>query len=220
MKFCFKFFLFIFFVSQPLMSAESAGKYLIKTKGLVIGDLEWKIITNQNIYKTSISLKHRSFLTIFYKFQGEYESNGKIIENNLVPEKYLQNWVTNSKKRKVEIFFKDEKIKKIILDPLEKEFARVEYKKLYKYKDPLTSFTNILLNGKPNNTIDGRRIYLLFPTKTNSGEKILVKEYKNIWADHKRNDLEYLEIFKDKKSILPKKINIKFKGYVFSLIKT
>ena len=201
------------------MSAELGARYIVKTKGLVIGDLEWKITSNQTNYSTSINLKHRGFLKIFYEFQGEYSSSGKIKDDYLIPEKYFQNWVTNTKKRKVEIIFEDEKIKKLILDPLEKEFARVEYKKLYKYKDPLASFVGILLNNKPSHTIDGRRIYLLLPKKTNYGEKILIKEYKNIWADHKRNDLEYLEIFKDKNSVLPKKIDIKFKGYVFSLTK-
>ena len=49
--------------------------------------------------------------------------------------------------------------------------------------------------------------------------KISIENFQNIWADHKRNDLNYLEVFSKEDSILPEKINIKFKGSIFSLIK-
>ena len=53
----------------------------------------------------------------------------------------------------------------------------------------------------------------------NNSTKIIIEKYQNLWADHKRNDLEFIEIFAKDKDGLPQKINIKFKGSVFSLIK-
>ena len=85
--------------------------------------------------------------------------------------------------------------------------------------DPITSFTNILINPVPQKTIDGRRLYTLFPEKIESHLKIYINEFANIWADHKRNDLEYLEVERGKKNILPEKIIIKFKGSLFYLKK-
>ena len=76
-----------------------------------------------------------------------------------------------------------------------------------------------MLGGGSSYTIDGRRVYLLAPSKTKMGQNILIKEYVNMWADHKRNDLEYLEFYKKDKSLLPSKINIGFKGSVFYLNK-
>ena len=53
-------------------------------------------------------------------------------------------------------------------------------------------------------------------------KKILIKKYKNIWADHSRNDLEYI-YFEQKKQIkkelFPDNIKIKNKGLVFKLTK-
>ena len=220
MKLYFSFFIFfVFFASSTLMSKEISAEYNVKTKGLSIGTLIWKIETNEQSYKTLIDLKHRGFITAFYKFKGDYVASGSIIGGSLYPKKYTQNWVTNSKKRKITILFENKKIKSLTMKPVETELPRIEYKKLNEYKDPLSSFLNIILNNSPSYTIDGRRAYLLFPEEKEGVKKILIKEYKNIWADHKRNDLEYLQIFKDENSILPKKIDIKFKGSVFSLIK-
>ena len=220
MKLYFSFFIFfVFFASSTLMSKEISAEYNVKTKGLSIGTLIWKIETNEQSYKTLIDLKHRGFITAFYKFKGDYVANGSIIGGNLYPKKYTQNWVTNSKKRKITILFENKKIKSLTMKPVETEVPRIEYEKLNGYKDPLSSFLVIILNNSSSYTIDGRRTYLLFPEEKKGGKKILIKEYKNIWADHKRNDLEYLQIFKDESSVLPKKINIKFKGSVFSLIK-
>ena len=119
----------------------------------------------------------------------------------------------------VNIFFEDFKIKNLHINPNESEVARVDLKKLKNYKDPLTSFLNILINSESTNTIDGRRIYTLSPDKNKLSIKILIKNYKNLWADHKRNELEYLEFFREEKKLLPVKIKIKFKGRIFSLIK-
>lgn len=126
----------------------------------------------------------------------------------------------NQKKEKVvKIIYKNSKIEKLTLSPNEKEKERINYKKLQNYNDPITSFLNILFNQKPSYTIDGRRAYLLNPIQKEQSIKISIKEYINIWADHKRNDLEYIEIFVEKDLSLPKKINIMFRGSVFSLNK-
>ena len=60
------------------------------------------------------------------------------------------------------------------------------------------------------------------PAIKKNGKKLEIKDYTNIWADHKRNDLEYIEIFQEKASgsfMMPHKIKIKFDGMVFVLTK-
>ena len=138
----------------------------------------------------------------------------------LFPQEYSQVWKTKSKKREVEIFFENKKISKLILQPIEKEVARIDYFNLVDYMDPLSSFLNILINNSPSKTIDGRRTYTLNPSKNLKKNRILINNYNNIWADHKRNDLEYVEIFTNKAvSLLPPKVKIRFKDIVFELIK-
>ena len=66
----------------------------------------------------------------------------------------------------------------------------------------------------------GRRIYSM---KKNSKEdnlnkvSIEIKEYKNIWADHDRNDLKKIEFFLEDNNFLPLSINIFYKKRVFKL---
>ena len=134
-------------------------------------------------------------------------------------KEYYQYWKTKKKEKIVNIIFKNKKIIKMEIFPTEIELPRIEYKKIQGHNDPLTSFLNILLNQKPAQTIDGRRIYLLNPVKKEGGMKIQIKDYTNIWTDHKRNDLEYIEVFLDKNHLLPRKINIMFKGSIFYLDK-
>ena len=81
----------------------------------------------------------------------------------------------------------------------------------------LTYTGNAIDVGANTLTIDGRRAYLLSPMKKNNSIFVLVKNYKNLWADHKRNDLEYIEFIKEDGFLFPKNINIMFKGGVFSL---
>ena len=217
MKLFFNCFLIVFISTQALLAKDVSGDYTIKTKGVSIGILSWKLNISENKYKTSIELKNKGFLSGFYKFSGSYSARGKILKNNFFPEKYIQSWETSNKKRYVELSFKNNLVKNLILRPKEKEFARIEYKKLENYKDPLSSFISVLLTGKKSYTIDGRRAYLLSPNK--GGDRILIKKYINIWADHKRNDLDYLEMKRGEKNILPEKIVIKFKGSLFYLKK-
>ena len=88
------------------------------------------------------------------------------------------------------------------------------------YTDPLSSFLNIIINRSSSKTIDGRRAYTLKYNEDLNKNKILIENYNNIWADHKRNDLDYIEIYKHKEvSLLPHKVKIKFKNILFVLTK-
>ena len=217
MKLFFSFFLVVFISTQTLLSREILKEYSIQTKGVTIGSLTWVLKITENKYQISVNLKNKGLLSRFYRFSGSYEALGIIKKNRLFPTRYVQNWQTSNKKKYVELKFKDSVLENMVLNPKETEFARIQYKKLEGYKDPLSSILSILLTKAQSYTIDGRRTYLLLPS--NEGNKILVKEYVNIWADHKRNDLEYLEIYQDEKKILPEKIIIKFKGSLFYLKK-
>ena len=218
MKWCFKLLLLIFF-SSAAYSKNIEATYTVKGKGVPIGILKWELEIKNGFYKTFIYLKSTGATSLIYNFNGSYSSTGREVNGYFTPSLYKQRWVTKKKVREVEIIFENFKIKNLNLKPKEKEYSRINYLNLENFNDPLTSFINILLNEKPFRTIDGRRTYSLNPIKKPSFTKILINDYKNIWADHKRNDLEYLEFYKDKKNLLPKKINIKFKGSLFSLIK-
>ena len=104
---------------------------------------------------------------------------------------------------------------------------RIEYIGIKNHFDPLSSFLNLLIGNIKSQTIDGRRVYSLVVDKNNTEDtiitkKILVKDYVNIWTDHKRKDLEYIEIVQqiDENIIsMPLIIKIKFKGFLFKLKK-
>ena len=57
--------------------------------------------------------------------------------------------------------------------------------------------------------------------KNDTGKKtILIKDYLNIWADHNRNDLKFIEFEQQLDSndfVLPQKIKIGYRGVVFNL---
>ena len=90
---------------------------------------------------------------------------------------------------------------------------------MYLYFDPITSFINILNGRDEAKTVDGRRVYTLKKIE-GEGESIVlkIKNYKNIWADHKKNDLKKIEFFIGD-DLLPNKIFIYFKERVFKLEK-
>jgi hypothetical protein len=125
----------------------------------------------------------------------------------------------------VEITFDNHSIIGLEIIPREKERARVEYAKIENHFDPLSSFLNILTGKEKSKTIDGRRVYSMVVEKQNDYEakgtkKILIEDYVNIWADHKRNDLEYVEIkqeYGEGVFSMPGVIKIKFKGLLYKL---
>ena len=218
MKLIFNLFLFIF-LSSPSFSQNLLSQYLIKTKGITVGDMLWELNLQNGAYETKIEVKNRGFLSGLYSFSGSYVAYGKIVNKILIPTKYTQRWQTKKKSRNIEILFKQNTIDYLEITPTEIEKPRIAYIGLVGYKDPLSSFINIILYGGLSYTVDGRRMYVLFPKTNNDHTIISIKYYKNIWTDHKRNDLEYIRFYGDKENILPKKIDIKFKGSVFSLIK-
>lgn len=218
MKLFFSIFVFLL-LSQPLLSQDQKLEYRVKTKGVTIGSLYLDLKKTDDYYEFSLKLKNKGLFSKLYAFNGNYKVSGGVVNKQLIPNEYNQKWVTKKKQREVKIFFKHKNIYKLVIKPHEKEMARIEYKKLENYVDPLTSFLNLLLHSRPSKTIDGRRIYILYPEVADNYKKILIKDFKNIWADHKRNDLEYLEFFQEKDVTLPKKINVMFKGSLFSLIK-
>ena len=212
-------FVFLFIMFEPLVAKELEENYTVKTKGITIGNLNWQVKLVKDTYITSINLNSRGPLSLVYKFKGYYEASGIIKKNILVPEKYIQKWKTKNKQRNINLIFENNKIMDLKIQPEEKEVARINFLELEDYSDPLTSFLNIFLNNLDSKTIDGRRIYVLSPNKSKDYTKVLIKNYINIWADHNRNDLEYLEIFQNSNEDLPYKINIKFKGSVFTVKK-
>ena len=217
MKLLFSFFLFCLISAQPLFAQDLSHRYSIKTKGINIGSLTWKLNITEDSYETYVELESKGFLSKLYKFAGKYSAAGTIKENTILPKRYTQNWETSNQKKYVELKFKNDMIERLTLNPKETELPRIKYKKMMNYKDPLSSLIGIMLTGAQSYTIDGRRAYLLYPEKKSN--KILIKEYTNIWADHKRNDLEYLEVQKREGDVLPQKIIIKFKGSLFYLTK-
>ena len=218
MKLLFSFvILFITLVSPEAKEVEK--NYTVKTKGITIGNLNWQVKLAKDTYITSINLNSKGPLSLVYKFKGYYETSGIIQNDILVPSKYIQEWKTKNKQRNINLVFKKNKIIDLKIQPKEKEVERINFLELEGYSDPLTSFLNIFLNNLASKTIDGRRVYLLSPNKNNDYTKVLIKNYINIWADHNKNDLEYLEIFQNSEEDLPYKINIKFKGSVFVIKK-
>jgi hypothetical protein len=211
--------LIIFFLAETALTTEIYANYTIKAKGIKIGSLTWEIKLNEDSYETNIGLKSEGFLSMVYSFKGDYSSVGIIKKDSLIPIKYFQSWKTKKKDVEVKIFFEKYKIKELLINPVEKESARIDYKGLFGYSDPLTSFISILQKNEPSYTTDGRRAYLLFPDKNEKSTKILIKEYKNIWADHKRNKLEFIEVFNKTENLFPKKIQIGFDGMLFVLTK-
>ena len=211
--------LFFLFYSNVLLAESFETKYIVKTKGLVIGSLDWVLEITNDKYQTSIELGSKGLLSGFYKFSGFYVANGRVENEKLLPLTYIQKWKTKKKSRDVKIVFNDLKGVEIFIVPEEKELARIKYEGLEGYSDPLTSFINIMLGSKTSKTIDGRRVYKLLSNKEKNKRRVLVKNYKNIWADHNRNDLKYIEMYLNEESVLPDKINIMFKGSVFALIK-
>jgi hypothetical protein len=216
MKFLFKL-IFFFLFSHTALAEKYLGTYTVKTKGINIGVLSWDLELTDLSYDNKIILKSNYLLSKIYKFKGNYSSKGTIKDRLLIPVEYKQEWVTKKKDKVVNLIFEKNKISKLVLNPIEKEYPRINYLDLINYVDPITSFLNIILYNKGSLTIDGRRSYFMFYSKENN--KINIKNYKNIWADHQKKDFEYLEFSSSSAGILPETIMIKFKKNMFYLIK-
>ena len=223
------FFTFILCLTSELAAKKLEAYYVIEFGAINIGAVKWEIEIDNDTYLTSISLKDKGLFSGLYRFTGEYLSEGKILKNEFISTKYKQIWKTKKKKREVEILFDKAMVFALVLKPKEKEIPRVDYLKIQGLVDPLSSFLNILLNSNNNfKTIDGRRLYKMsLAFKKTDGniisKKIYLKDYLNIWADHRRNDLEFIIIEQDLSKeggfFFPNKIKIKNKGLVFKLTK-
>lgn len=214
-------FFFIFFIiSVGVKSNEFEIRYNVKTSGVVIGKLKWNLKIKGDKYISEINLESSGIFSALYNFHGEYHANGILKDNIFETQEYKQKWKTKQKSRTIEISF-DNYIKKLSQDPVEKEKSRIDLYELFKYFDPTSSFLSILNGAKSVNTIDGRRIYTMKKSELDNFEKIVleIENYKNIWADHKRNDLEKIEFEKQKNNFLPESIIIYFKKRVFKLKK-
>ena len=217
--------LFVCINFSTLFAEDFKEAYVVEIGKIDIGKLFWDVNISNDNYKILIRLKSKGLLSKLYKFEGSYETNGIVVGGFLMPLKYTQFWLTKNKRREVEITFNDRSIIGLEIFPHEKERARVEYAEIENHFDPLSSFLNILIGKKKSKTIDGRRIYSMIVNKqdvyeTRETKKILIEDYVNIWADHKRNDLEYVEIKQENGEgyfSLPEAIKIKFKGLVYKL---
>ena len=223
MKFLFKvLFCFLFVVVLNRASSETFfSEYSVSTSGIKIGELSWNLIIDQKNYSLEIKLNNTGFLSGLFSFKGSYITDGSIRGGSFFPNSYIQNWETRNKKRGVELFFKDNKIIKLRQSPKEEEVQRISIEDLSGYYDPLTSILRLLKGLHESKTIDGRRIYTVSineNTEQKNKRVYFIKNYKNIWADHKRNDLEQI-IIKNSSGYLPDSININFKGQLFKVEK-
>ena len=207
---------FVIFVVNSSYANNFSAEYKVSTTGIKIGNFSWSLNINDNIYQTEINLKNSGIFSPLYKFEGSYLSTG-VIENNIFKTKnYKQFWKTKKKTKIVKMLFDDYLIE-LKQEPIEEEKARVNLEDLYLYFDPITSFINILNGENEAKTIDGRRIYRLKKNEDGDGNIVLkIEDYINIWADHKRNDLEKIEFFIEN-DFLPYEILIHFKERVFKL---
>ena len=218
---------FVFTNSSTLFAEDFKEAYVVEIGKIDIGKLFWDVNISNDNYKILIRLKSKGLLSKLYKFEGSYEAYGNVVGGSLIPLKYKQFWLTKKKEREVEITFNNSSIIGLEIFPHEKERARVEYAEIENHFDPLSSFLNILIGKKKSKTIDGRRIYSMVIEKQNGYEigkakKILIEDYVNIWADHKRNDLEYVEVkqeYSEGSFSMPEVIKIKFKGLLYKLRK-
>ena len=219
--------IFVFFLillPNPLCAKKFESVYLIEVGKIDIGKLHWKIEIFDDKYKIVIDLKDKGFFTSFYKFNGTYIAEGFVEENRLLTNLYKQSWETKNKKRVVEINFENKKISKLKIHPKETESARIDFFEFEDHLDPLSSFVSILMNNNKSKTIDGRRVYTMsVEEQKTEGEHILkkikIENYTNIWADHKRNDLKFIE-YKTKQNgafQLPFSLKIKYKNLSFNL---
>ena len=216
---------FVFTNFSTLFAEDFKEAYVVEIGKIDIGRLLWDVNISSDNYKILIRLKSKGFLSKLYKFEGSYEVDGSVVKGSLMPLKYKQSWLTKKKRREVEITFNNRSIIELEIFPHEKERARVEYAEIKNHFDPLSSFLNILTGKEKSKTIDGRRIYSMVVEKqdgyeTRETKKILIEDYVNIWADHKRNDLEYIEIkqeYSEGAFSMPEVIKIKFKGLLYKL---
>ena len=213
-------FLTVVLLFTKVHSSEFSVEYNVSTTGIKIGKFTWDLEIDGDKYVTEINLKNSGFFSPLYKFNGQYLSKGTIKDNKFRSIEYQQYWKTKKKIKTVEMVF-DAYPVKLVQKPIESEHSRVDLETLFDYFDPITSFINILNGSNEVKTIDGRRIYVMKRSVLGDTKKISlqINDYKNIWADHKRNDLKKIEFFLKEGVFLPIEIHVHFKDRIFKLKK-
>ena len=206
MKFLFNIFIFLFLVCSQI-NAETTQKvkngfdevYNIEVGKIDIGTLYFKFFISDERYEVSISVEDKGLFSGIYRFKGKYDAFGQIKNGIFIPEKYNQSWKTKKKNSEINIFFENGIINSFKMLPVESEQPRIDFMRLEDYNDPITSFVSILTGNTKTQTIDGRRVYSMNLSDSRAVEKgvykkIIINNYKNIWADHKRKNLKYIEV--------------------------
>ena len=220
MKFLFSlvFFYFVFY-SDNTWADNYIASYKIKTNGVLIGYLDWNLSKEDDSYAFNIELKSKGFLSKLFVFKGSYSAIGNINNKEIIPSEYFQIWKTNKKEREVKIFFRNNKIFGLMQNPKEQEALRVNLDSLNNYSDPLSSFLMLLNGSTESKTIDGRRVYTfnLYEQQGNE-KKYIIENFTNLWADHKRNNLNYISFDNSDSQFLPNSIYISLKGRLFKVL--
>ena len=216
-----KIILFSIFFSGYVYSDGFESTYEVSSSGVKIGIFNWALDIDGGKYESKIKLKSKGLLSPLYKFEGEYVSKGYVKNNFFNTTSYKQFWKTKNKTKVIAIKFRDGYVLSVHQKPKENEAPRVDLKEIKKYYDPITSIINILYGHDDVKTIDGRRVYIFKKNISSNQEKLIFKiiKYQNIWADHKRNDLNEVGLFLEKNTLLPTLIEIDFKGRIFKLKK-
>ena len=213
------FFIFLFFINNPVYSESFYKNFSIKVSGIKIGELAWVLDIDSNNYSNDIKLKSQGFLSAIYKFEGDYFSKGMIENNKLNAHNYSHFWKTNKAKKTMNLSFKNNMLTSLNQTPYEKEKLRIDVFNIKQAKDPLSSFLEIIMGATSSLVIDGRRTYTMIAkfSKKENRTTIDISDYSNLWADHKRSKFEKISFEKKEGSLLPTKINIYFDGRIFRL---
>ncbi|MDC0037834.1 DUF3108 domain-containing protein, partial [Alphaproteobacteria bacterium] len=110
-------FIFLFIIFESLEAKKIEENYTVKTKGITIGNLDWQVKLEKDIYTTSINLKNKGPLSLVYKFKGYYEASGIIKNDILVPKKYIQKWKTKNKQRNIDLIFEKNRVVDLKIQP-------------------------------------------------------------------------------------------------------
>ena len=213
------FFLLILLLCGRVYSEDFYKEFVVKVSGIKIGKLSWSVKIDETNYSNQLKLKSEGLLSGLYRFNGEYNSEGRVINKKLKPLKYNHLWKTKKIEKNMRLVFENNKLNSLYQKPNETERLRVNVYNVEESKDPLTSFLQIVLGETSSLVVDGRRIYTMnsFLDKKSYETTIEISNYANLWADHKRNKFEKITFEKEEGLFFPKKINIYFDGKVFKL---
>ena len=211
--------LIVLLLCGPVYSDDFYKEFAVKVSGIKIGKLSWSVKIDETSYLNHLKLKSEGLLSGLYQFNGEYNSEGMVINKKLKPLKYNHLWKTKKIEKNMRLVFKNNKLHSLFQKPNEKEKLRINVYEVEESKDPLTSFLQIVLGETSSLVVDGRRIYKMnsFLDKENYKTIVEISNYTNLWTDHKRNKFEKINFEKDGELFFPKKINIYFDGKVFKL---